>query len=104
MNKKVKINILKTFGCVCCFILFYKIMQYFGFDIGTPDNTLLWSALLSLEVEYMTEEQIEILESIKEIEEERVKGRRRNKDLAVNPTKWWNIEIINYKDMAIQLF
>lgn len=51
MKQKVKINILKTFGCVCLFVLFYKIVQYFGFDIGTPNNILLWSALFSLEVE-----------------------------------------------------
>ena len=50
MKRKVKINILKTFGYVCFFIVFYKIMQYFGYDIGKPDNTLLWSALFSLEV------------------------------------------------------
>ena len=51
MKRKVKINILKTFGYVCLFIVFYKIMQHFDYDIGKPDNTLLWSALFSLEVE-----------------------------------------------------
>lgn len=51
MKRKVKINILKTFGYVCLFIVFYKVMQHFGYDIGKPDNTLLWSALFSLEVE-----------------------------------------------------
>lgn len=51
MKKKVRINILKTICCLFLFILFYKLMEYFGFDIGTPDNTVVWSALFSLEVD-----------------------------------------------------